>query len=176
MSSNPYRKADYISYRKPGPNRIVDGILIIPVEQLYEEYFSFRAADGQIIREMPIDITKMTTAELWMLVDAIGLTADRSKWNSEYYDRVVRPLVQEHLHIKDAAYIMAAQLAREERAATGRRELTALIATLSTELADLEEAFYIVKPTVFALLAPRIAALKAEIAVHNARLEGQLDM
>jgi len=176
MSSNPYRKADHISYRKPGPNRIVDGILIIPAEQLYEEYFSFRAADGQIIREMPIDISKMTRDGLLMLVDAIGLTADRSKWNREYYDRVVRPLVQEHLHIEDDAYIEAAQLAREERAVTQRTELEALIATLSAELADLEEVFYIVKPTIFALLLPRIAALKAEIGVHNARLEGQLDM
>ena len=176
MSSNPYRKADHISYRKPGPNRIVNGILIIPEKQLYEEYFSFRAADGQIVREMPIDISKMTTGELCMLVNAIGLTTDRRVWNREYYDRVIRPLVQEHLHIEDDAYIVAAQLAREERVATRRRELNALIATLSAELADLEETFYIVKPTIFALLMPRIAALKAEIAVHNARLEGQLDM
>ena len=176
MSTNPYRKADYISYRKPGPNRIVDGILIIPAEQLYAEYFSFRAADGQIIREMPIDISKVTHDGLWMLVDAIGLTADRSKWNREYYDRVVRPLVQEHLHIEDAAYIEAARLAREERVARQRTELETLIATLSAELADLEEAFYWVKPAVSVLLVPRINALKAEIAVHNARLEGQLDM
>lgn len=176
MSSNPYRKTDHISYRKPGPNRIVDGILIIPVEQIYEEYFSFRAADGQIIREMPIDITKIGNNGLRLLIDAIGLTTNRRYWDREYRVLVVLPLVQEHLHIENAEYIVAAQLAREERVVTRRTELEALIATLSTELADLEEAFYIVKPTVFALLVPRIAALKAEIAVHNARLEGQLDM
>ena len=178
MSSNPYRKADHISYRKPGPNRIVDGILIIPEKQLYEEYFSFRAADGQIIREMPIDISKVTNDGLLMLVNAIGLTVDRGRWirEREYHERVVRPLVQEHLHIEDVAYIEAARLAREERVARQRTELETLIATLSAELADLEEAFYWVKPAVSALLVPRITALKAEIAVHNARLEGRLDM
>ena len=176
MSSNPYRKTDHISYRKPGPNRIVDGILIIPGEQTYEEYFSFRAADGQIIRDMPIDITKIGNNGLRILIDAIGLRTNVRYWDRAYREHVVLPLIQDHLHIEDAAYIVAAQLAREERAATRRTELAALIATLSAELADLEEAFYIVKPSVFTILAPRIAALKAEIAVHNARLEGQLEM
>ncbi len=175
MSSNPYRKTDHISYRKPGPNRIVDGILIIPAEQTYEGHFSFRAADGQIIREMPIDISKINNNGLRLLIDAIGLTTNVRYW-ALHREHVVLPLVQEHLHIEDDAYIVAAQLAREERLATRRTELDALIVRLTAELADLEEAFYIVKPTVFAVLAPRIAALKAEIAVHNARLEGQLDM
>jgi hypothetical protein len=127
---------------------------------------------------MPIDISKISNNGLLMLVNVIGLTVNHGRWvrEREYYEREVRPLVQEHLHIEDVAYIEAARLAREERVARQRTELETLIATLSAELADLEEALYWVKPTVSALLVPRITALKAEIAVHNARLEGQLDM
>lgn len=158
MSSNPCRKEDRHSYKKPGPNRIVDGVLIIPAEQKYEDCFSFRSAEGVVISDMPIDITKISNRGLLYLLDTIGLRIGANFYSRQFREEAL-PLVQRHLHIEAA-----------------RIALTTTITTLSGELADLEEAFYAVKPAVFAVLAPRIAALKTEIAVHNARLEGQLEM
>ena len=85
-----------ISYRKPGPNNIVGGVLIIPAEQVRGEYFSYRSADGKAVAmDVPIDITAHIVPSLKHLAETIGIPGAKKMKKPELLE-----ILPKHLRIE----------------------------------------------------------------------------
>ena len=85
-----------ISYRKPGPNNIVGGVLIIPAEQVRGEYFSYRSADGKAVAmDVPIDITAHIVPSLKHLAETIGIPGAKKMKKPELLE-----VLPKHLRIE----------------------------------------------------------------------------
>lgn len=82
-----------ISYRKPGPNNIVGGVLIIPAQQVQGKYFSYRSADGKaVVVDAPIDITAHIVPSLKHLAETIGIPGAKKMKKPELLEVLPRHL------------------------------------------------------------------------------------
>lgn len=173
--SNPYRKTDHISYRKPGANRIEEGVLVIPALQVWDGYFSFRSASGDILRDVPIDATEWSSYEMSALGTAIGLNTRRS-WNPGE----IRAHLQSHIHFEGSPPEVApppeteaerqARTARETAKETRKNTLRTAITTHLAELEDIEEALFVVKPSVVKFLRQAKTTLLESMEIYTREL------
>jgi hypothetical protein len=172
-----FRKTDHISYRKPGANRLEDGVLVIPLRQTWEGKFSFRSSDGTIIRDVPIDSAEWTAGHLWQIGTAVGLHT-RYPW----YTRSPEILAMIQLRIRfeeeespipppaETEDERRARTARETAREARRQALRDTIEKATSELADLREALFVVKPSVVTILRRYETDLVEFLQLHNLRL------
>ena len=159
-----YRKADHISYRKPGANRLEEGILVIPRRQTWDGKFSFRfGSDGTIVRDVPIKSDEWTAKQIWQLGMALGIHGPRYPWYSRSPELVSKIRLRIRFETdetvapppRESESERRTRTAREAEQEAQRQALRASIETNAAELADLREAMFVVKPSVVAVLRRR---------------------
>ena len=173
-----FRKDDHISYRKPGANRLEDGILVIPRRQTWNGKFSFRSSEGAIIRDVPIDSAEWTAGHLWQLGTALGIHGQRYPWYTRSPE--ILSMIQPRIRFEEDEPTVApppetederrARTARETAREARRQALRDSIEKTMAELADLREALFVVKPSVVAVLRQRETDLVELLRLHNSQL------
>ncbi len=181
---SPYRRLDHVSFRKPGANRIEGGILMVPVQQTWEDYFSVRSGEGAILFSLHKDLSRCSMGDLYKLGAAIGLDTRVYPWpsrvNGEYRHNKeeLLELLNSRIHFEEISTAPKAETEAYRRAESARlavREATrnAILGELrlqTQELTDIEEALGLVKPSLYQILHDRREVLRIEVDINQRRL------